>query len=281
MRRVEDIHPLSYQAPVISSNSADTKDPPPLCLIVNPISAELIPLTPVPPSTRPGVEESIEGFSSSFYEPFSVQIVGISSYIQLRTTEVSSAFVTMATNSGGSDGIKGGSDGRSATKMYRCEECSRQFSRLGHLENHMRTHTGEKPYKCEECSRQFSQLGNLKAHLRTHTGETSYRCEECRRQFSTLDHLKTHMRTHTGEKPYKCEECRRQFSDLSNLKRHMRTHTQEKPYKCEECSKQFSQLGSLKTHMRTHTGEKPYSCEECSRQFSQLGSLKRHMQTHL
>ncbi|KAI8491322.1 hypothetical protein Bbelb_309550 [Branchiostoma belcheri] len=31
-----------------------------------------------------GVEESIEGLSSSFYEPFSVQIVGISSYIQLR-----------------------------------------------------------------------------------------------------------------------------------------------------------------------------------------------------
>ncbi|KAI8500037.1 hypothetical protein Bbelb_223540 [Branchiostoma belcheri] len=39
---------------------------------------------PATPATCRGVEESIEGFSSSFYKPFSGQIVGISSYIQLR-----------------------------------------------------------------------------------------------------------------------------------------------------------------------------------------------------
>jgi len=55
----------------------------------------------------------------------------------------------------------------SQEKPFKCRECDKAFSLLGHLNSHMTVHTGDadEPYKCHVCDTAFSQSGHLKNHI--------------------------------------------------------------------------------------------------------------------
>ncbi|XP_035220316.1 Krueppel homolog 1-like [Stegodyphus dumicola] len=150
-------------------------------------------------------------------------------------------------NNGGKSG-KGDNIGQNRDKVFVCNICNRCFGYKHVLQNHERTHTGEKPFECKECHKRFT---------RDH-------------------HLKTHMRLHTGEKPYHCDHCDRHFVQVANLRRHLRVHTGERPYACTICNSRFSDSNQLKAHILIHEGKKPYECEKCNGRFRRRHHLVHH-----
>ncbi|XP_052249662.1 zinc finger protein 62 homolog [Dreissena polymorpha] len=51
---------------------------------------------------------------------------------------------------------------------YSCSVCGLYCFHSAALQEHVRTHTGEKPFVCSMCGRPFAKKGNLKAHMAVH-----------------------------------------------------------------------------------------------------------------
>ena len=163
---------------------------------------------------------------------------------------------------------------------FKCEICGKCFTLKAHLNNHVKTHTGEKSFHCKTCKKDFALAHSLKRHKKTHIGEKPHKCTTCNKGFTQPHDLKRHERIHTGEKPYACKYCKKCFVQSGDLTKHERIHIGEKPFQCKSCPKSFAQGFTLKRHMRIHTGEKPYQCTACKKCFAYLNVLKRHKRTH-
>ncbi|XP_023239814.1 zinc finger protein 182-like [Centruroides sculpturatus] len=160
-----------------------------------------------------------------------------------------------------------------------CIRCKKEFQRKLHLEQHMRTHTGQKPYTCELCRKQFSIKCNLKQHLKRHLKprpvEETFPCsyEGCKFSTTRKVTLVLHESAHRPEtnvanipsndqkiKIRWCTICEKHFKYVSSFNRHMTSHKGERAFQCDICSKAFIQKDHLKTHMKTHLREKAPFC---------------------
>ncbi len=147
-------------------------------------------------------------------------------------------------------------------KNYECKhkDCNKKFRTKGNLTMHKRSvHLKERNHQCKLCLAEFSQKAHLDEHMRTHTGEKPFKCDfkGCNRSFAKRGNLKLHQRrAHTKEKPYKCRYCERTFASSGDRLTHEKVHLGIKNYKCDKCDKAFVSSGNLKKHKERNHGIK-------------------------
>jgi len=103
---------------------------------------------------------------------------------------------------------------------YLCTVCDKRFKHRHRLNQHKRTHTGEKPFVCRMCNKGFTLKEQLNVHMVRHTGAegSSYSCSQCEKRFSSQSSLRQHMNIHRSK--YKCKECGKCCGTSSELAKH-------------------------------------------------------------
>ncbi|KAF4096117.1 zinc finger protein 62 homolog isoform X1 [Onychostoma macrolepis] len=141
-----------------------------------------------------------------------------------------------------------------------------------------------KPFQCSQCGKGFSRIQHLSEHVRIHTGERPFECLMCGKTFTRERDLKTHQIVHTDAKAFHCTICVKNFALLSSLRRHLRAFhqgqdvsTEGKCLICVECGKNFA--CQLEEHELTHTGEISHRCPDCVNSVARLSSLTSPKQT--
>ncbi|KAF9643120.1 hypothetical protein BDM02DRAFT_3157513 [Thelephora ganbajun] len=187
---------------------------------------------------------------------------------------------------------------KNVEKKYHCTSsgCEKSYSKPCRLEEHERSHTGERPFVCAACSKSYLRETHLQAHARSHLPDSDrpFECPEegCSKRFWTVQHLRVHESTHKGEKLWKCTEvgCLESFTKHNHLRAHIsavHSPVGTKSYRCEHpnCSKSFATNQKLRTHQKIHD-EKRYSCSHRSCLslstlpfFSTWTKLQAHMRT--
>lgn len=138
-------------------------------------------------------------------------------------------------------------------KEYACDVCGRCFAEKRNVDDHRRTHTGEKPFVCTACGKCFAQRASLGIHNRlVHLRVRSHRCTFCDRTFGTRSELTCHLKRHRNERDFMCGTCGKAFVDNHSLKRHMSVHSDDRPFACHICGDTFKLNKYLKQHSKVH-----------------------------
>ncbi|KAK9471018.1 uncharacterized protein V1510DRAFT_421406 [Dipodascopsis tothii] len=201
----------------------------------------------------------------------------------LDRVELASGSVSRASTPGAS---------RPRPKTYHCQYdgCDKSFTRPCRLEEHIRSHTGERPFRCgfPGCEKSYLRDSHLKAHESSHSAERRYKCDECGHGFNTNQHLKRHVLTHERKMPYVCTDfapCEATFHKQSQLRAHVaEMHTLTKPFPCvvDGCDRSFSQNSRLKAHVeKDHSGVPRYICAQdgCMDKFLTWSAMQKHIKT--
>ncbi|QDS72211.1 hypothetical protein FKW77_005331 [Venturia effusa] len=170
----------------------------------------------------------------------------------------------------------------SRPNIYKCtfEGCNRAFNRPCRLEDHLRSHTGDRPFVCQylDCDKTFTRDSHLARHVTSaHTNIRNFSCtwEGCGKAYATGQRMRNHYASHEKYKDFTCTEyapCKEVFRKKATLQAHIATvHLGAKPFPCEfvdpytgeTCKKGYNTQAKLNGHIsKEHTGVK-HTCSIC------------------
>ncbi|XP_048819479.1 zinc finger protein 341 [Lagopus muta] len=200
---------------------------------------------------------------------------------------------TSAVKSRRSKSESGLQEGKPKSPKLKCTYCDKAFTKNFDLQQHIRSHTGEKPFQCIVCGRAFAQKSNVKKHMQTHkVWPPGLGCTISRNsitvQVMALNPNQAEDEENTGltqpsrnpaQPPQDMSPM--EESDAGKLEA-KQVVLIDSSYQCQFCPSKFNTYFQLKSHMTQHKNEQVYKCvvKSCAQTFQKLESFLDHIKSH-
>ncbi|NXT73539.1 ZN341 protein, partial [Zapornia atra] len=184
-------------------------------------------------------------------------------------------------------------EGKPKSPKLKCTYCEKAFTKNFDLQQHIRSHTGEKPFQCIVCGRAFAQKSNVKKHMQTHkVWPPGLGCTISRSSITVQVMALNPNQPEEEENAGLTQPTRNPAppsQDMSPLDESEAGKLEAKQvvlidssYQCQFCPSKFNTYFQLKSHMTQHKNEQVYKCvvKTCAQTFQKLESFLEHIKSH-